>query len=309
MDQYFDVMENIFSRLPIKSLLTWKCVCKHWYSTISDIVSSSNFRKLHAVQTKKNPELRSQSILISSPTAAIDYSTCLSNKDDIQKAWKNRHTPGIFGKIFTLMGSFYGLICLHDKLFNVFLWNPCTESFITVKKNYCNKERNPFLFYGFGPNLSTGCYVVILGCPFFYCDREIKSGYRDIRICVMNNEHGRYVWKFILSISDLIMFLKKLVSLWTEIFIGQHLWIPEVKWSHTIWMRRRSKRSRYLIKLTHSGSENHPLRLETFWDTFLQFLRMEGCLRFGSWRNMVWRNLGRGWPILKDLDFMTFWCH
>ncbi|XP_027083450.1 F-box/kelch-repeat protein At3g23880-like [Coffea arabica] len=170
MDQY--ILENILSRLPPKDLYTCQRVCKYWYSIISNIISSPF------------------SILITSPTAVLNYNACLSN-EDVEKAWKKVPKPGgMHTKYIRLIGSYNGLICLRYEDYNMALWNPCTGLFKTVKNNF----QIDYPFCGFGPNSSTaaGGYVIVLGCKYF------------VRIGVMNDKLGQYVWKSIQHNKDYV---------------------------------------------------------------------------------------------------------
>ncbi|XP_027100882.1 F-box/kelch-repeat protein At3g23880-like [Coffea arabica] len=211
MDQY--VLENMFSWLPTRSLLRFQSVCKTWNSIISDRISSSDFRDVHLDRILKNPDKLSHSILITSPTAALGYNACLSSKDiagfrynaclsnkDVEKAWKYLPKPaGVHSNSFRLIGSYNGLICLHDEHFNIVLWNPCMGLYETVEKNFpldevCKTSKH-YSFCGFGPNSSAaGGYVIVLGYHSY------------LILNAMDNKLGRYMWKNIQNIRSYNVF-------------------------------------------------------------------------------------------------------
>ncbi|XP_048133133.1 F-box/kelch-repeat protein At3g06240-like [Rhodamnia argentea] len=64
-----DIVVEILSRLPIKSLMRFKCVNKRWRCLISD----RGFAKLHLQRLNAGDITPSQRIVKSSPLETIDY--------------------------------------------------------------------------------------------------------------------------------------------------------------------------------------------------------------------------------------------
>lgn len=119
---------NILSRLPVKSLVRFKAVCKPWF----DFITSPHFIKLHL----KNP-IASHNLLILSDPCDADVSefSLLAHNDDIPDA------DHVFVKIplpfqldpddvVRVFDSCNGLVCLGlNFLTAVLLWNPATRQF------------------------------------------------------------------------------------------------------------------------------------------------------------------------------------
>ncbi|KAI6693667.1 hypothetical protein NL676_021377 [Syzygium grande] len=67
-----DIIIDILLRLPAKSLMRFKCVCKRWRSLISD----PGFVKSHLQRLKAGDLIPSQRIIIGSVLSCLDGSTC-----------------------------------------------------------------------------------------------------------------------------------------------------------------------------------------------------------------------------------------
>ncbi|MED6179954.1 hypothetical protein PIB30_005753 [Stylosanthes scabra] len=153
-----EVMVEILLRLPVKSLLRFKCVCKHWLSLISD----PNFAKQH-FQLSMNP---SHKILYITDSLAWswDFNAPLLN----HSALSTIHLPSAFipPRVYwmRIVGSCRGflLIALNDNILlnDLIIWNPTTGS--------CKKVPPPptwdnkFVFLcGFGYDASTDDYIIV----------------------------------------------------------------------------------------------------------------------------------------------------
>ncbi|XP_043712433.1 F-box protein CPR1-like [Telopea speciosissima] len=159
------VMEDILSRLPVKSLLRFRCVCKAWCALISDPF----FVKIHINQSlasSSNP-----SLLL---TGLVDLYSVELNVCE-QEVAKKLHLPLKALQDITVLGSCNGLLCISiskDFEDDIILWNPSTRRhqkllFTPIEVHVPYKFRVKFGFsrfigYGFGYEPTTGDYKLVM---------------------------------------------------------------------------------------------------------------------------------------------------
>lgn len=180
-----DIVVEILSRLPVKSLKRFRCVCKSW----CDLISDSFFVMKHAnYATKATSSLK---VLVSiEPFQSIDCEALLKHEDEDghvassqPKLDLSKCCPDMLRSCHLyIVGSCNGLICLHGvdwyrDYSDILLWNPCTGDTKVLPEHtffraHYGKYRHP-MFYGFGYDSSTDDYKVILG------DSYVREGYDD----------------------------------------------------------------------------------------------------------------------------------
>ncbi|XP_068334467.1 F-box/kelch-repeat protein At3g06240-like [Pyrus communis] len=165
-----DIILEILSRVPGKSLLRFRRVCKSWCT----LISGPNFvRKQLCQAVRHNTNWRLLMFTSWRHLNSIDYESLLSllakNKhENISRIVVSRcrkHKLPIMQperRFVQIMGSSNGLICLYINCENVFLWNPCTGNSNEIPK----PAPKVFLpsFYGFGYDSATDDYKVICQC-------------------------------------------------------------------------------------------------------------------------------------------------
>lgn len=152
-----DIIIEILSRLPVKSLLRFRCVCKSWHTLISD----SQLVRKHLRRAVRGVNANSCKLLISnSPLYSIDY----EELEDVNSfvAIRELHLPvPLVLDRMRIVGSCNGLICLHENKGDFFLWNPCTRD--TLKLPGVTYFPSSPMFYGFGYDSTIEDYKVIVG--------------------------------------------------------------------------------------------------------------------------------------------------
>ncbi|KAH7855535.1 hypothetical protein Vadar_025925 [Vaccinium darrowii] len=136
-----DVLMDILSRIPAKSLLQWKSVSKYWYS----LIQNPSFISLHHTRAQLNECLyltrrvddgeQVALALIASPTAIRDL-----NLD-----FTGRH----FGNIH-LSDSCNGVLCLHNKS-EIVICNPAIRESRIIPLPFHQTERSSCLGFTFDP--------------------------------------------------------------------------------------------------------------------------------------------------------------
>ncbi|XP_020201847.1 F-box/kelch-repeat protein At3g23880 [Cajanus cajan] len=151
-----ELIEEILLRLPVKSLLRFKCVCKSWLS----LISNPQFAKLH-FDVAKTTQLLLRSCL-GSKIDVIDIEAPLHG--DSMKLVLNIPSSSTTYKrksMVNLVGSCRGLILLttilpYSNLVNFMIWNPSTG----FSKQF-NKPFNNTIICGIGYNSSIDGIVVV----------------------------------------------------------------------------------------------------------------------------------------------------
>ncbi|KAL9411353.1 hypothetical protein AB3S75_045029 [Citrus x aurantiifolia] len=156
-----DIVADILSRLPVKSLLRFKCVSKPWFSLISD----SQFAKTQLKQAKSdcNGNIR-RVLLTTSPLQSIDYEAFgfgdgSDSNITVQLGYPGEKVPEDDADI---IGSCNGLVCIDFDSTNMVLWNPSTRVSRELPRPAPFPEQGTF-FDGLGYDTSGDDYKVIRG--------------------------------------------------------------------------------------------------------------------------------------------------
>ncbi|CAL5406214.1 unnamed protein product [Camellia sinensis] len=154
-----EIMEDILSRLPIKSLIRFRCVSKSWLS----LTHNPYLIKLHFNRSsQENP-----SLILTTTIITTHFRTQLYLTDSQLISCNNiRFSQPNFDE-FRIMGSCNGLLCLVHRLNSksIFICNPCTgdlvkiPEFITV---FETKYLVNVVFGGFGFSPKTSQYKVVV---------------------------------------------------------------------------------------------------------------------------------------------------
>ena len=181
-----EIIEEILSRLPVKSLIRFKSVCKQWFSLITD----PKFAKLHLNQAinKENyfnnkkllvsiyrgnravdavsPSVHGQVVSYYNGMVCMDYEfntstyTMVSHNVVVDSHFR------LFGR--KVVGSCNGLICVVHGFNTFYLWNPSTREEKTLPHPivvHLGRVFHGHLLQGFGYDDSTDDYKVIR-CSF-----------------------------------------------------------------------------------------------------------------------------------------------
>ncbi|PNY08796.1 F-box/kelch-repeat protein [Trifolium pratense] len=157
-----ELIIQILLRLPVKFLIRFKCVCKSWFSLISDPHFTNSHFQLSAATPTRRVLFIVQSQYVE--TESIDLEASLNSDSSSTSLYLN-FMFSESGYELEIKGSCRGFILLHG-YFNIYLWNPstgihkklplsrygCTCSTYTYNRNY---------FYGFGYDHLTDDYLLV----------------------------------------------------------------------------------------------------------------------------------------------------
>ncbi|KAL6123503.1 hypothetical protein ACLB2K_076025 [Fragaria x ananassa] len=163
-----DVIVSILSKLPVKSLLRFRCVCKSWRALISD----PSFARMH--MSSKSSKL----LLGTSPLRSVDYEPLFKHiGGHVERTRELDYPVMIPTSSSKFFGSFNGLICLSLDYDNIILWNSCTgDSKLLPKPATFFHNNNESSFYGFGYDSTTKDYKVVGG----------SSNHNTVEGCLLN---------------------------------------------------------------------------------------------------------------------------
>ncbi|XP_060216335.1 F-box/kelch-repeat protein At3g23880-like [Lycium barbarum] len=192
-----ELIVEIILRLPVKSLLQYRCVSKSW----RDLISSHKFIKNHVAISGNNKDCTHHRILWwevlrcnlkNVSLSSLLYVDSVSEIIDSDYPMKYPYIPARRHIAVQIMGSVNGLICLAIEKENFFFWNPSLRKF----KNFPTaKLKLPAgssykLMYGFGyDEIHDDCKVVV-GWKTFH------SYHFEVKIYSLNNDSWRSVDDF-----------------------------------------------------------------------------------------------------------------
>nr|POF07471.1 f-box/kelch-repeat protein [Quercus suber] len=147
-----EVIEEILVRLPAKSLLRFRSVCKTWYS----LISNSRFATAHLARSNQRPSpyflfehgCRGNLCFSLHSNPAIDS----SDFTEFHPPYEDRYAN------FKIVGSVNGLICLVADSGNFILWNPSINRYVKLP------DLHHTLYtccHGFGYHAPTNEYKVV----------------------------------------------------------------------------------------------------------------------------------------------------
>lgn len=187
-----DVLVEILARIPVKSLMRFKCVCRSWYCLISDTA----FIRKHFILYTNNPENLGH-LLVANSTMNMykgDAFSLVSSHDDaffgqlVEYDGPAKIDTTLLMDFRELDHNYYtyschglGLVCLRDPIDeNIALWNPTTREFRILPE--CPKL--PEL-----PDRDYPYYGRLYYAPHVYCGLGYDSDNNDCKLV-----HFGYRW-------------------------------------------------------------------------------------------------------------------
>ncbi|KEH43632.1 putative F-box domain-containing protein [Medicago truncatula] len=152
-----ELIVDILLKLPVRSLLQCKCVCKSWKT----LISNPQFTKTHFLNSIDSPQLFSSGIGVRrNPNEILSYPVkpLLENPS-------NSITPLNFSMehCYDILGSCNGLLCLYDIYqHNFTLWNPSINLKSKTSPTIILSDTEIIIDYGFGYDQINDKYKVLV---------------------------------------------------------------------------------------------------------------------------------------------------
>ncbi|OVA15186.1 F-box domain [Macleaya cordata] len=138
-----EILFNIFLRLPVKSILRFRCVCKSWFQFLTDPYFVKTHVNYHYVENNNLHIMVEHHDLIYS----IDYKDLTSSSDHAVEMMDYPMKSANHG--IQILGSCNGLVCIQSYDNSICLWNPSTKEF--------KKLPVPIMFEDHGGNDERAC--------------------------------------------------------------------------------------------------------------------------------------------------------
>ncbi|KAK4356867.1 hypothetical protein RND71_022477 [Anisodus tanguticus] len=144
-----ELITEILSRVPVKSLLQFRCVSKSWLA----LISSNEFVNTHLSLSANNKEYTHHRLISSFVQPEYNLKDCslgsllygfVTEAFDLDYPMKNPH------KSVWIVGSVNGLICLAIEENDLFLWNPSIRKFKKLPDSRPTLRCGYYFMYGFG---------------------------------------------------------------------------------------------------------------------------------------------------------------
>ncbi|KAJ0801397.1 putative F-box domain, kelch-type beta propeller, F-box associated interaction [Helianthus annuus] len=145
------VMLDVLSRLPVKAIIRFKCVCRKW----RDLVSDPYFVHLH--------HSRSREALMIDWQGSLEWVEMMEHEDEYH-LHPVKSLSILIDPSFSFAGSVNGLICCYRPYDSVYILNPVLKEYMILPKP---QLENVIYTYGFGVS-TAGEYKVIL------CNRTVS---------------------------------------------------------------------------------------------------------------------------------------
>ncbi|XP_060180929.1 F-box/kelch-repeat protein At3g23880-like isoform X1 [Lycium barbarum] len=160
-----ELITEILSRLPVKSLLKFTCVSKSWLA----LISSPQFVKTHLSVSVNNKECTNHRLMWSfGPELNLKECTLTSLFDEfVTEVFDLDYrmiSDGLYNNLpdsEMILGSVHGLICLADKNGDLFLWNPSIRKYKKVPIPISPLSFSQWQIYGFGYDKFHNDYKVV----------------------------------------------------------------------------------------------------------------------------------------------------
>ncbi|XP_054795169.1 F-box protein CPR1-like [Prosopis cineraria] len=113
-----DIITNILKRLPVKSLIRFRCVCKNW----KNLFKTASFIADHLHHTGS----QTSSLLLGGANPIVP--AYLGFVDQKMQVFEAQSAP-LIGSLLGVntIGSSHGLVCLQRNEASIFVWNPATR--------------------------------------------------------------------------------------------------------------------------------------------------------------------------------------
>ncbi|XP_047321614.1 F-box/kelch-repeat protein At3g23880-like [Impatiens glandulifera] len=188
-----EIITEILIKLPVKTLLQFKSVCKSWRVLISDPV----FCKAHLKASIQNNDYAHHRLIMSSVRPHFDVKSCslssvLHGESPISihaldYPMKHPH------RSVWIVGSVNGLVCIAIDEADVFLWNPSTRKSKRLPHSGVRKRRGQYTIYGFGYDESSFEYKVVV----IYCVVGNQGSYEtEVKIYGLKSDSWRSIGDF-----------------------------------------------------------------------------------------------------------------
>ncbi|XP_043714787.1 F-box protein At3g07870-like [Telopea speciosissima] len=136
-----DILINVLSKLPVKMLLRFRCVCKRWRYLISDDPYLSQLHYSHQSKSKSEQSLLFHSLTVPDPTVWDPYLQSMDTKGNRISRFEFKFKQ----VIPTVLPTRFDMVCINDGNKAVHICNPATHEVLTLPEPL----RKAFVSFGY----------------------------------------------------------------------------------------------------------------------------------------------------------------
>ncbi|KAH8484040.1 hypothetical protein H0E87_028455 [Populus deltoides] len=155
-----EIIVDILTYLPAKSLIKFKCVCRSWRSLISD----PQFAKLHLKRAHEDENINRQRLLIAAdPLYSVDFEAASDGDHGntlVKLSYPNAESHNDSFAVGLFLGSCDGIVCILNEVDSVVLWNPSTRE--SKKLSGPRSSLHKDFSTGLGYDSSTDDYKMVI---------------------------------------------------------------------------------------------------------------------------------------------------
>ncbi|XP_026384925.1 F-box/kelch-repeat protein At3g06240-like [Papaver somniferum] len=164
-----EIIENILSWLPVKSIARFRCVSKYWCNHLFQNPKFVNLHLEHALQLNNYNLLVSDEVPKETYLYSIDHTVLSSQSTPFLGQAVGIDFPFMSQKsVPQILGSCNGLICIAPYSFgNLCIWNPCTKEYKEVPEipiefpSVAAEQQDYLTMYRFGYDCRIEDYKVL----------------------------------------------------------------------------------------------------------------------------------------------------
>ncbi|GAU17369.1 hypothetical protein TSUD_232450 [Trifolium subterraneum] len=183
----FELIREILWRLPVKSLVKFKSVCKSWNFLISD----PKFIKKHLCMSTMHPHLILNFMGLSNEFHMVydlcSFLTTGGMQREIEYPLNRAHS------LIRLVGSCKGMLCLIHEEFSV-LWNPSIRKYKIFPSCENSRQEEGKSVYGFGYDHLTDNYKVV--SMFMYQCYSTSIYKTEVKVHTLGTDSWRLIKEF-----------------------------------------------------------------------------------------------------------------
>ncbi|XP_047323710.1 F-box/kelch-repeat protein At3g23880-like [Impatiens glandulifera] len=187
-----EIITKILIRLPVKTLVRFKCVCRSWLALISDPIFVENHLRA-SIQDKGYAHHR---LIMSSGSRSFEVKSCSLSSvlhEECPSAHDHYYPLKHPQRFVSIVGSVNGLVCIAIDQGSVFLWNPSTRKSKRLPNCGFKKRSRGHIVYGFGYDEASSDYKVIVAKSELYGEAPFKT---EVKIYGYKSDSWRRIENF-----------------------------------------------------------------------------------------------------------------
>lgn len=163
-----DLIVQILTWLPVKSLIKFRCVSKSWFA----LISTPYFAKSHLRNSKHRPSLSTRRVMLNCRGSLYHCSALSVLRDPVIPTFDTEYSIRVAKNFVWVVGSCDGLICLAVNKQDLILWNPSTRICKKLPDFGVEVKFGSYFSYGLGFDESSDDYKIV---GFFNSKRDLSE--------------------------------------------------------------------------------------------------------------------------------------